>query len=142
MSKVWRQTFGVWQEDRERDERYQRLMQVRRPGSSSGTENGCCNNWGTPLRGWQPVSSMPAGSSQCGPTPAASSQALGFVDLPTLMGGPVEPDASLLAMAQARSCTFSGLVLPLGPITWARCLSRWSRGSCSSPPRALLPPAG
>lgn len=31
MSKVWRQTFGVWPEDRERDERYQRLMQVR-PG--------------------------------------------------------------------------------------------------------------
>lgn len=28
MSKVWRQTFAVWQEDRERDERYQRLMQV------------------------------------------------------------------------------------------------------------------
>jgi hypothetical protein len=32
MSKVWRQTFGVWQEDRERDERYQRLMQVRALG--------------------------------------------------------------------------------------------------------------
>lgn len=30
MSKVWRQTFGVWPEDRERDERYQRLMQARR----------------------------------------------------------------------------------------------------------------
>lgn len=29
MSKVWRQTFGVWQEDRERDERYRRLMQVQ-----------------------------------------------------------------------------------------------------------------
>lgn len=28
MSKVWRQTFAVWQEDRERDERYQRLMQA------------------------------------------------------------------------------------------------------------------
>lgn len=30
MSKVWRQTFGTWQEDRERDERYQRLMQAGR----------------------------------------------------------------------------------------------------------------
>ena len=28
MSKVWRQTFRVWREDRERDERYQRLMQA------------------------------------------------------------------------------------------------------------------
>ena len=28
MSKVWRQTFAAWQEDQERDERYQRLMQV------------------------------------------------------------------------------------------------------------------
>lgn len=28
MSKVWRQTFGACDEDRERDERYQRLMQA------------------------------------------------------------------------------------------------------------------
>lgn len=28
MSKVWRQTFGTCDEDRERDERYQRLMQA------------------------------------------------------------------------------------------------------------------
>ncbi|PSC72702.1 vacuolar sorting-associated 9A-like [Micractinium conductrix] len=54
MSKIWRQTFGAWPEDRERDERYQRLM-----------------------------------------------QALGFVDLPTLMGVDVTPDESLLGLAQA-----------------------------------------
>ena len=28
MSKVWRQTFGVGQEDRDRDERYARLMRA------------------------------------------------------------------------------------------------------------------
>ncbi|KAL4458115.1 hypothetical protein ABPG75_012980 [Micractinium tetrahymenae] len=54
MSKVWRQTFGACDEDRERDERYQRLM-----------------------------------------------QALGFVDLPTLMGAEAQPDETLLGMAQA-----------------------------------------
>lgn len=31
MSKVWRQTFGACDEDRERDERYQRLMQASGP---------------------------------------------------------------------------------------------------------------
>jgi len=36
MSKVWRQTFGAWAEDRERDERYQRLMQVRWWAAAAG----------------------------------------------------------------------------------------------------------
>ena len=113
MSKVWRQTFGAWQEDRERDERYQRLMQVgSRAGQGCRAPPDCSGSmWqGAALLSFYSQLQCPRGACPRPYTQLPSvrpclpaclfMQALGFVDLPTLMGADVQPDPSLLAMAQ------------------------------------------
>lgn len=90
MSKVWRQTFAAGVEDRERDERYARLMQARAGlGWSAAPGCLCCS----PMHSWPACLNPPM-------RPPPPQQALGFVDLPTLMGVDVLPDESLLALAQ------------------------------------------
>ena len=88
--------------------------------------------WGwLPSCGW--LARQPRPPASCHTT--TPPQALGFVDLPTLMGVPgVEPDESLLALAQvswpgaaARGCVgrvwqqkLARLALPAGPVRCAR----------------------
>lgn len=63
-----------------------------------------------------------------GPSP----QALGFVDLPTLMGAEVQPDENLLGMAQVRAAPTRGCGVG------ARCARAHPAGSAWSPRHPAL----